>query len=67
VAAAGTLAEEGKVDAAIKELLRFHHRLCNVRVLDPACGSGNFLYVTLERRREVRIRNDVSQPIVRGW
>ncbi len=26
----------------------FHARLCGVRVLDPACGSGNFLYVTLE-------------------
>ncbi len=27
---------------------RFHQRLCDVRVLDPACGSGNFLYVTLD-------------------
>jgi hypothetical protein len=26
----------------------FHARLCAVRVLDPACGTGNFLYVTLE-------------------
>ena len=26
----------------------FHQRLCEVRVLDPACGSGNFLYVALE-------------------
>ena len=23
-------------------------RLCELRVLDPACGTGNFLYVTLE-------------------
>lgn len=47
-AAAGTLAGEGKHKDAIAELRRFHHRLCTVRVLDPACGSGNFLYVTLE-------------------
>ena len=26
----------------------FHAALCRVRVLDPACGTGNFLYVTLE-------------------
>ncbi len=26
----------------------FHGQLCAVRVLDPACGTGNFLYVTLE-------------------
>ncbi len=26
----------------------FHAALCAVRVLDPACGTGNFLYVTLE-------------------
>ncbi|MDD5310053.1 MAG: class I SAM-dependent DNA methyltransferase [Deltaproteobacteria bacterium] len=26
----------------------FHAKLCAVRVLDPACGSGNFLYVTLD-------------------
>lgn len=25
----------------------FTHRLANIRVLDPACGSGNFLYVAL--------------------
>src|SRR5690606_634994 len=43
-AAAGTLAAEGKADAAIQALRQFHHRLCTVRVLDPACGSGNFLY-----------------------
>ncbi len=26
----------------------FHHRLRQVRVLDPACGTGNFLYIALE-------------------
>lgn len=32
---------------AIQTIQAFHHRLCTVLVLDPACGSGNFLYVTL--------------------
>jgi hypothetical protein len=32
---------------------RFHHQLCSVRVLDPACGSGNFLYVTLEHLKRL--------------
>jgi hypothetical protein len=31
----------------------FHHRLCQMRVLDPACGSGNFLYVTLEHLKRL--------------
>lgn len=26
----------------------FHERLANLRVLDPACGTGNFLYVAME-------------------
>ncbi len=26
----------------------FHRRLCDTKVLDPACGTGNFLYVALE-------------------
>jgi hypothetical protein len=34
--------------AQIRALLdEFKHRLGRVRVLDPACGSGNFLYVAL--------------------
>lgn len=34
--------------AAVQAVRRFHHRLCTTRVLDPACGTGNFLYVSLE-------------------
>jgi hypothetical protein len=29
-------------------LLDFQHRLASVRILDPACGSGNFLYVAIQ-------------------
>ena len=38
----------GHVRKAVKMLRDFHTRLCQVRVLDPACGTGNFLYVTYD-------------------
>ncbi len=41
------------VDEARAELLRFLRRLTSVRILDPACGSGNFLYVTLEHLKRL--------------
>jgi hypothetical protein len=39
-------AERG--DLARRSVRDFHAELCDVTVLDPACGSGNFLYVTLD-------------------
>jgi SAM-dependent methyltransferase len=42
------LVEAGKVETAQSRVLDFHHQLCATRVLDPACGTGNFLYVTLD-------------------
>ena len=47
-AAAVTLAGQDKLDDARRTVRDFHQRLCEMRVLDPACGSGNFLYVALE-------------------
>ena len=44
---------EDKLTEARTEVRQFHHRLCTVRVLDPACGSGNFLYVTLEHLKRL--------------
>lgn len=40
----------------------FHRALCETRVLDPACGSGNFLYVTLDlfKRLEGEILDTLS-------
>jgi SAM-dependent methyltransferase len=60
--AAVTLAQEGKLEAAAALVKDFHHELCEVRVLDPACGSGNFLYVTLEhlKRLEGEIINALN-------
>ena len=51
--AALTLARQGKESEATQEVEQFHKRLCAVRVLDPACGSGNFLYVTLEHLKRL--------------
>ena len=45
---AHALEGEGKHQAALQAIKAFHHRLCTARVLDPACGTGNFLYVSLE-------------------
>lgn len=39
---------EGRLRDAIATVRAFHDRLCATRVLDPACGTGNFLYVSLE-------------------
>lgn len=38
---------------ALKEVKSFHQRLCTVKILDPACGSGNFLYVALEKMKSL--------------
>ena len=53
LAAAVTLAGQGKADEATAQLKDFHRRLCNLRILDPACGSGNFLYVTFEHLKRL--------------
>jgi len=42
------LRRRGEPAKALQAVRNFHHRLCTVRVLDPACGTGNFLYVSLE-------------------
>ncbi|MEO8811924.1 MAG: DNA methyltransferase, partial [Caulobacteraceae bacterium] len=47
-AAAEDLQSRGNAPGAALELMAFHDQLTRTRVLDPACGTGNFLYVTLE-------------------
>lgn len=42
------LVDAGDAEAALEVARAFHHQLCTTRVLDPACGTGNFLYVALE-------------------
>ncbi len=46
--AAAQLDDQGKHAKAREAVEAFHHKLAKIRVLDPACGSGNFLYVSLE-------------------
>ncbi len=62
-AAAVTLDRQGKTQEAAAEVQRYHRRLCEVRVLDPACGSGNFLYVTLEHLK--RLEGEVLNALDR--
>ncbi|WGM46834.1 hypothetical protein KOAAANKH_01708 [Brevundimonas sp. NIBR10] len=40
--------QKGNVRAARAGVRRFHQSLCATRVLDPACGTGNFLYVAMD-------------------
>ncbi|WP_230426514.1 class I SAM-dependent DNA methyltransferase [Paragemmobacter aquarius] len=57
-AAAVALAAQGREDEARDTVRAFHARLCEIRVLDPACGSGNFLYVALELMK--RLEGEVT-------
>lgn len=43
----------GMKTAAIREIEDFLKELSSVRVLDPACGTGNFLYVALRRMKQL--------------
>lgn len=52
-AAAGQLIEAGKADEAHDVIQKFHAQLAQIKVLDPACGTGNFLYVALARMKEL--------------
>lgn len=47
---AKTKATRDKADRTIGKLLDEHlSRLSSIRILDPACGSGNFLYVAIQQ------------------
>ena len=45
--------KKGNSKQALKVVRKYHKKLCEVRVLDPACGSGNFLYVTFEHMKKL--------------
>ncbi|MEG8018775.1 DNA methyltransferase [Sphingomonas sp. LR55] len=46
---------------AIRAVHDFHERLAATTVLDPACGTGNFLYVALELMK--RLEGDVLEVL----
>jgi hypothetical protein len=55
-----------KVTAARDAVRAFHDKLCKLRVLDPACGTGNFLYVTLDVFK--RLEGEVNELLYAlGW
>ena len=51
----------GDQATAIETVQAFHRQLCSTRVLDPACGSGNFLYVALEHMK--RLEGEVLETL----
>ncbi len=60
-AASAQRQEAGNEKEARVELVKFQRRLTSLRILDPACGSGNFLYVTLEHLK--RLEGEVLAAI----
>ena len=58
---AGDARERGEHKEAVAAIRAFHHQLCMTRVLDPACGTGNFLYVSLELMK--RLEGEVLEAL----
>jgi SAM-dependent methyltransferase len=50
-----------KFAEARQVVMDFHAKLCATRVLDPACGTGNFLYVALELMK--KLEGDVLEAM----
>jgi hypothetical protein len=51
-----TAVEESGEDGLLERAQAFHERLSTIRVLDPACGTGNFLYVSMELMQALEAR-----------
>ena len=51
--AALLLHEQENGELALGVVHDFHRKLATTTVLDPACGSGNFLYVTMEQMKRL--------------
>jgi hypothetical protein len=52
-AAAVTLAKGDDLPGARKVISEFLDTLCNTIILDPACGTANFLYVAMEHMKRL--------------
>ena len=61
-AAAENKRAAGDKDGAADEVKAFHDKLCETRVLDPACGTGNFLYVAMELMK--RLEGEVLEALL---
>ena len=60
------LISEEREDAARVRLEEFQQRLFEVTVLDPACGSGNFLYVALRSLLDLE-KEVIEFAATRSW
>ncbi|WP_203196183.1 class I SAM-dependent DNA methyltransferase [Xanthobacter dioxanivorans] len=47
-------------EAAEEVRSAFIEKLCNLRILDPACGSGNFLYLALQGVKDIENRANLD-------
>lgn len=56
--------EEAARRAAVATFERFVVRLRNFRILDPACGSGNFLFLALKALKDVEHRAILDMEIL---
>jgi hypothetical protein len=50
------VARAGKAKDALKLANAFHDKLAGLKILDPACGTGNFLYVSMELMLKIEAR-----------
>ncbi len=57
-------AEFDKIKGNPKELRKFWDKLSNVRILDPACGCGNFLIISYREMR--RLEMDLLDALYKG-
>ena len=57
---------EGAVDTAQASLEQFRRRLFTVTVLDPACGSGNFLYLAMRSLLDLE-KEVINYAAAQGW
>jgi len=55
--------DDGDARGAVAIVRAFHRKLCETRVLDPACGTGNFLYVALELMK--KLEGDVLETLTK--
>ena len=62
----GELLADGDDAAAHARLLVFQQRLASVTVLDPACGSGNFLYLALRSLLDLE-QQAIDFGAAQGW
>ncbi len=60
------LLKREKRDDAFSALAAFRRRLATLRVLDPACGSGNFLYLALRALLDLE-KEVIDFAAQHGW